>query len=81
MARGVQQELPKQKAVFTHTDGFSAQPGLVRGDENIQTSLPGFLVNLGINWWCSGWSGRLVPADGWMRRRLQRLQSSASFWK
>lgn len=54
MARGVQQELPKQKAVFTHTDGFSAQPGLVRGDENIQTLLPGFLVKLGINWWGTG---------------------------
>lgn len=31
VGEGVRQEPPKQKAVFIHTEAFSAQPGLVQG--------------------------------------------------
>lgn len=70
----------KQKAVFTHRHFlYPAWPGTSRWvHPDVGAWLPS---KAGIKWWYSGWSGRLVSADGWMRRRLQRLQSSANLCK
>ena len=74
------QERLKQKAVFTHRHFlYPAWPGTRRWvHPDIGIWLPS---KAGIKWWCSGWSGRLLSADGWMRRRLQGLPSSTSLCK
>lgn len=78
--RESKQERLKQKAVFTHRHFlYPAWPGSRRWvHPDIGAWLPS---KAGIKWWCSGWSGRLLSADGWMRRRLQRQPSSASLCK
>lgn len=62
------QKPSKQKAVFTHRHFlYPAWPGTSRWEHPaVAAWLPS---KAGIRWWCGGWSGRLVSADGWMRRR------------
>lgn len=77
MARGVQAgAVEAEGCVYTQKFSLPAWPGTSRW---VQPDIDAWLPSKAeIKCWCSGWSGRLVSADGWIRRRLL---SSASLGK